>query len=78
MTHILGLSREWHDSSHVLLYISWKGSGPRGYYVLTEWVGGLDGKMFGSRPWSMDQAQRALWVMNESQTLSGPAFPLIQ
>ena len=52
MTHILGLSREWHDSSHVLWYISWKGSGPRGYYVLTEWVGGLDGKIFGSRPWS--------------------------
>ena len=59
-------------------YIRWKGSGPRGYYVLTEWVGGLDGKIFGSRPWSMDQAQRALWVMNESQTFSGPAFPLIQ
>ena len=74
MTHILGLSREWHDSSHVLWYISWKGSGPRGYYVLTEWVGGLDGKIFGPRPWSMDQAQRALWVMNESQTFfrSGP------
>ena len=41
MTHILGLSREWHDSSHVLWYIRyirWKGSGPADtMYLLNEW-----------------------------------------
>ena len=38
------------------------------YCVLIDWVGGLDGKVFGSRSWRTDRAQhRGPSAMTESQ-----------
>ena len=44
-------------------------------YVLIDWVGGPDGKIFGSRSWRTDRAQRGPCFMTESQIFSCPARP---
>ena len=44
-------------------------------YVLIDWVGGPDGKIFGLRSWRMYGAQRGPCAMNEGQIFSCPARP---
>ena len=45
------------------------------YYILFDWVGGLDGKIFGPRSWSTDRAQRGQCTMTECQIFSRLARP---
>ena len=45
------------------------------YYVLIDWVGGPDGKIFGSRSGRTDRAQRGPYILTESQIFSRPARP---
>ena len=44
-------------------------------YVLIDWVGGPDGKIFGPRSWRTDRAQRGPCAMNDGQIFSHPARP---
>ena len=44
-------------------------------YVLIDWVGGPDGKIFGPRSWRTDRAQRGPCAMNEGQIFSHLARP---
>ena len=44
-------------------------------YVLIDWVGGLDGKIFDLRSWRTDWAQRGPCAMTEGQIFSRPARP---
>ena len=44
-------------------------------YVLIDWVGGPDGKIFGPRSWRTDRAQRGPCTMTEGQIFSRPARP---
>ena len=45
------------------------------FYVLIDWVLGLDGKIFGPMSWRMDQVQRGPSAMTECQIFSRPARP---
>ena len=45
------------------------------YYVLIDWVGGPDGKIFGPRSWCTDRAQRGPCAMTEGQIFYRPARP---
>ena len=45
------------------------------YYVLIDWVGGPDGKIFGSRSGRTDRAQRCPYLLTESQIFYRPARP---
>ena len=44
-------------------------------YVLIDWVGGPDGKIFGPRSWRTDRAQRGPCAMTEGQIFFRPARP---
>ena len=44
-------------------------------YVLIDWVGGPDGKIFGLRSGRTDRAQRGPYLLTESQIFSRPARP---
>ena len=44
-------------------------------YVLIDWVGGPDKKIFGPMSWRTDRAQRSQCAMNEGQIFSRPARP---
>ena len=43
-------------------------------YLLSKWEGQM-GKIFGSRSWRTDRAQRAPYAMTESQIFPHPALP---
>jgi len=44
-------------------------------YVLVDWVGGLNGKIFGPRSWCTDRAQQGPCAMTEYQIFSRTAGP---
>ena len=44
-------------------------------YVLIDWVGGPDGKIFGPKSWRTDRAQQGPCAMTEGQIFSRPARP---
>ena len=44
-------------------------------YVLVDWVGGLNRKIFGPRSWRMDWAQQGPCAMTEYQIFSRTAWP---
>ena len=44
-------------------------------YVLIDWVGGPDGKIFGPRSWRTDRAKRGPCAMTSGQIFSRPARP---
>ena len=67
----------WELKKPFELFAIWRMFKLRGttFYVLIDWVGGPDGKIFGPRSWRTDRAQRGPCVMTEGQIFSRPARP---